>query len=212
MTNFSILNEWGIARLVCTPRILVGVSLKAGVTSLRRRTLEALSWRLTVFAGGYVASDGEGLPPFLTLLLMMMEMVATGPGLGLLPMSPFRMMGTVIINWGVRVHLAKVWARLLTKSLNHCLHIELKGENFLGGLPNQRTSCIMAEWTMWSTLATSTKEWLFTLRMRSWCAKCSHPVWGLWWWDGLTASKKILLAHLRSLLGCLGLFLWLAVR
>ena len=83
---------------MCTPRILVGVSLKAGVTSLRRRTLEALSWRLIVFAGGYVASDGEGLPQFLTLLLMMMEMVATGPGLGLLPMSPFRMMGTVIIN------------------------------------------------------------------------------------------------------------------
>ena len=46
-----------IARLVCTLRILVGASLEAGVTSLMRKILEACSWRLTFFAGGYAASD-----------------------------------------------------------------------------------------------------------------------------------------------------------
>ena len=112
-TNFLILNEGGTARLVCTPHILVGASLEAGVTSLTRRTLEALSWRLTVFARGYTASDEEGLLPILTLLLKMTEMVATGPGPGLLPMSPFCMMRTVIISREVRVHLAKVWAMML---------------------------------------------------------------------------------------------------
>ena len=40
-------------------------------------------------------------------LLLMMEMVVTGLGPGLLPVSLFRMMRTVITNGGVRVHLAK---------------------------------------------------------------------------------------------------------
>ena len=79
-TNFLILNEGGTARLVCTPRILVGASLEVGVTSLMKRILEACSWRLTVFAGGYAASDREGLPQILTLLLMMIEMVVTSQG------------------------------------------------------------------------------------------------------------------------------------
>ena len=52
-------------------------------------------------------SDGEGLPQILTLLLMMMEMVATGLGPGLLSVSLFHTMRTVITNGGVRVHLAK---------------------------------------------------------------------------------------------------------
>ena len=76
----STLSEGGTARLVCTPRILVRASLEVGVTSLMKRILEACSWRLTVFAGGYAASDREGLPQILTLLLMMIEMVVTSPG------------------------------------------------------------------------------------------------------------------------------------
>ena len=107
------LSKRGIVRLVCTPRILARASLEAGVISLIRRIPEACNWRLTVFAGGYVASDGEGLPQILTLLLMMMEMVAIGPGLGLLLVSLFCMMRTIITNGGVRVHLAKVWAMML---------------------------------------------------------------------------------------------------
>ena len=79
-TNFLILNEGGTVRLVCTPRILVGANLEVGVTSLMKRILEACSWRLTVFTGGYAASDGEGLPQILTLLLMMIKMVVTSPG------------------------------------------------------------------------------------------------------------------------------------
>ena len=78
-TNFSILNKGRTARLACTPRILVGASLKAGVTSLMRRIPGACNWRLIVFAGGYTVNDREGLPQIPTFLLMMTKMVATGP-------------------------------------------------------------------------------------------------------------------------------------
>ena len=100
-------------RLACTPRILAGASLEAGVTSLMRRIPKACSWRLTVFARGYATSDGEGLLQVLTLLLMTMEMVATGPSPRLLLVSLFRMMRTVIISRGVKVHLTKAWAMIL---------------------------------------------------------------------------------------------------
>jgi len=79
----------------------------------------------------------KGLPQILTLLLRIREMVATGPGPGLIPMSLFRTMKTVITSEGVKVYHTKVWvmmllAGLLTRSPNHYLHVELKGENFLG--------------------------------------------------------------------------------
>ena len=109
----STLSKGRTARLVCTLGILAKASLEVGVTSLMKRIPEACSWRLTIFVGGYAASDGEGLIQVLTLLLMMMEMVAIGPGLGLLPISLFRMMRIVITSEGVRVHLAKVWTMML---------------------------------------------------------------------------------------------------
>ena len=113
-------------------------------------------------------------------------------------------------------HLSKVqammlWVGLLDKSLNHRFLVKLKGESFLGNLLNQNSPCIMAEWTLWSTSATSTREWPFIPGTKPWCAKCSHLVWGPWRWDGSMVWKKVLLAPLRSLLGPLGLDLWLAV-
>ena len=78
-----------------------------------RRILEACSWRLTVFVGGYAESNGEQLPHILTLILMMMEMVAKGPSPGLLSVSHFHTIRTVITSGGVRVHLVKVWAMML---------------------------------------------------------------------------------------------------
>ena len=106
--NSSTLSEGGTGRLVCTPRILVGVNLKVEVTSLMKRILEACNWKLTACGEGCATSDGEGLFQILNLLLMMMEIVAIGPGLGHLPVSLFRTMRTVIISGGVRVHLVKV--------------------------------------------------------------------------------------------------------
>ena len=99
-------------RLVCTPRILAGVSLEAKATSLTRRIPEACSWRLTVFAEGYAASDEEELPQILTLFLTIREMVATGPGPRLILVSLFHTM-TIIMNGGVRFHPAKVWVMML---------------------------------------------------------------------------------------------------
>ena len=109
----STLSEGGTVRLVCTPRILAGANLEAGVTSLMRKIPEACSWRLIAFARSYAASGREGLPQTLTPPLMMIEMVATGPGLGLPSVSLFRMIKTVITSRGVRVHLAKVRATML---------------------------------------------------------------------------------------------------
>ena len=128
------------------------------------------------------------------------------------PSESFRAIRIAIISREVRVHLAKVWVMMLwaglwTRFLSHLLHVGLKEENFLGGLLNQHSPCIMVEQTMWSTLATSTREWLFTQRMRPWCARCSHLVWGLWRWDGSTNWKKVLITPLRSLLGHLWLVL-----
>ena len=78
-----------------------------------RRIPEACSWRLTVFVEGYAESNGERVPHILTFILMMMEMVTKGPGPGLLPVSHFHTMRTVITSGGVRVHLAKVWVMML---------------------------------------------------------------------------------------------------
>ena len=55
----STISEGGIVKLVCTPCILAGASLEEGVTSPTRRTPRACSWRLTVFTGGYAASNEE---------------------------------------------------------------------------------------------------------------------------------------------------------
>ena len=112
-TNFSILNERGTARLVCTPFILVGASLEVGVTSLVWRILEACSWRLIIFVGGYNASDREGLHHTLTLFLMMLEMAVIGPGQGLLLVSLFHVMRITIMSARIRAHHAKAWETML---------------------------------------------------------------------------------------------------
>ena len=141
-------------------------------------------------------------------LLMMMKVVATGLGLGLPLMSLFHMMRTVITDEGVKTHLAKVWAMmlwvgLLTRSLNHRLRVELKGENFLGGLLSQHSPCIMVEWTLWSTLATSTREWSFTPGTKPWCAmfpSSLEPV-AMRWFDGL---KEGFISSFRELTRAFG--------
>ena len=142
--------------------------------------------------------------------------LAIGLGPGLFPVSPFRVIRIIIIGGGRRVCLTKVWtitlwARLWIRFSSHLLPIGLKVENFLNGLLSQHSLCTMAKQTQSSTLVTSTRRWSFTLRMKPWYAKCSHPVWGLWQWDGSMVWEKVLLAPLRSSLGHLGFVLWLAV-
>ena len=109
----STLSEGGTGRLVCIPHILVGVSLEVEVISLMKRILEACSCKLTTCGEGCAASNREGLLKILTFLLLMMEIIATGPGPGLLLVSLFCTMRTIIISGRVRVHLAKVWAMML---------------------------------------------------------------------------------------------------
>ena len=109
----STLSGRGTKWLVCILCILVGVSLEMEVTSLMKRILEVCSWKLIACGESCAASDREGLPQILTFLLMMTKMIATGPGLGLLPVSLFHKVRTIIITGGVKVYLAKVWAMML---------------------------------------------------------------------------------------------------
>ena len=109
----STLSRGETVRLVRTPRILARGSLEGGVTSPTRRIAEACNWRLTIFAGGCVASDEGGLPRILTLPLRMQRMVATGLGLGLLPVSLFHTTKTITMSGGVRVCHTMVWAMTL---------------------------------------------------------------------------------------------------
>ena len=109
----STLSRGRTASLVCTPRILARASLEKGVTSATRRTPGSCIWRLTVFAGSYAASDEEGLPQTLTLLLRTRKMVATGLGLGHLSVSLFRMMNIVTTSGGARICRIKAWLMTL---------------------------------------------------------------------------------------------------
>ena len=85
----SILSEEGIKKLVGIQRMIVGVSLEVGVTSLMERILGTCNWRSTIYGGSYVVSDGEGLLPVWNLLLMMIGTIVTGPNQRLLPVSLF---------------------------------------------------------------------------------------------------------------------------
>ena len=83
------------------------------------------------------------------------------------------------------------WAGPCAKFLSHRLHVGLNKENFLGDLLNQRLPCIMVEQTLWSTLATSTKEWPFTQRIKLMCKvfpSSLGPV-VMRWFDGLRESS-----------------------
>ena len=125
-------------------------------------------------------------------------------------------MRTVIIGGEAKVHLIGAWVMMLwakpcAKFLSHHLRIGLKEENFLGDLLSQHLPCIIVEQTLWSTSATSTKQWLFSQRMNPWCARCSHLAWGQQWWNGLMVWGKVQLTPLRSLLECLELALLLVV-
>ena len=95
------------------PHILVGANLKMGVTSLMKRILDACNWKLTICKGDYAASDVEELLQVLTLLLMMIEIIATGLGQGLLSANLFHVMRITIIGREGKVRLTKVWATML---------------------------------------------------------------------------------------------------
>ena len=74
------LNVREIVKLVYILLKLVGASLEIGVTSLMKRILKACNWRLTVYRGGYAASDEERFIQALTPLLMTMGTAAIGLG------------------------------------------------------------------------------------------------------------------------------------
>ena len=102
------MSEEGTKRLVFIPHILIGANLEVGVMSLMKKTLGACYWRLTVYEGGYAASNVGELLQVLAPLLMMIVIIATAPGLRLLPMSLFRVMRITIIGREGGVCLVKV--------------------------------------------------------------------------------------------------------
>ena len=109
----STLNVGEIMKSMYILLKLVGASLEVRATSLMKRILEAYSWRLIVYEGGYAASNGERLLQDLIPLRMMMGMATIGLGQGLPPVNLFRMMRVTIISVGIRVHLTKASTAML---------------------------------------------------------------------------------------------------
>ena len=116
-TSFSISSGEGTKRLACIPRILEEVSLEVEVTCLMKRILGACNCRLTIYKGGYVASDVKQTLQVLAPLLIMIVIIAIGLSPGLLPVSPFRVIRVIIIGREGRVRLTKVWAMTLRVGL-----------------------------------------------------------------------------------------------
>ena len=174
-----------------TPHTLAEAILVVGVTSPMRKILEACRWRLTSCEGGYVANDVGGLPLVLTIYLAVIVIITIGLGQGLPPVSHFCVTRSVVIGGEGKIHLTGAWATMLwvgpwIRFLSHLLPEGLKWGSFFGGLLIQRSLSTMVGRTLWSMWATLTRGWLFIRRMKSWCARCSHPVWGMWRWDGST--------------------------
>ena len=78
-----------------------------GVIFLIRRIPKPYSLRLTVCEGRYAVSDGEELLQILTFLLLMIGMVVTEPGQGLIPISLSHVMRIIIMSVKIGAHLAK---------------------------------------------------------------------------------------------------------
>ena len=94
---------------------------------------------------------------------MVIVIIATASGPGLLLVSLFHVMRITIIGEEGRVRLIKVWATMVwvglsIRFLNHLLLVRLGEKNFLSGLLSQRLLCITVDQTLWSMLATSTRE------------------------------------------------------
>ena len=113
----STLSGGGTGSLACIPRTLGEVSLEVDVTSCMKRILGACNWRLIVYEGGYVASDVGHPLQVLAPLLMMIVILAIGPGPRLLLVSPFRVIRIIIIGGEGRVCLTKVRAMMLWTGL-----------------------------------------------------------------------------------------------
>ena len=109
----STLSEGGTESLACIQRTLGEVSLEMEATSRMKRILGVCNWRLTIYEGGYAASDTKQPLQVLTLLLVMIVILAIGQGPGLLLVSPFCVNRIVIINGEGRIRLARAWETTL---------------------------------------------------------------------------------------------------
>ena len=109
----STLSEGGTESLACIQRTLGEVSLEMEAISRMKRILGVCNWRLTIYEGGYAASNTKQPLQVLTLLLGMTMILAIGQGPGLLLVSPFCVNRIVIINGEGRIRLARAWATTL---------------------------------------------------------------------------------------------------
>ena len=185
-------NASKIEKVACIPHILVEVTLEVKVTSLRSRTTEPCKGRLTIKRRSYAMHDEDELPPSLTPFLMVRRTSVIDVDQGLLLASLSHMKRNTILNIDTRARLVKawkmtLWAKHWTRFPSCSSRARLKGQYFLGGSISQRSPSTMVEWTQWSMWATSIKKWLSIPKIEPWCARCSHPVWDPWRWDGSTA-------------------------
>ena len=91
-----------------------------------------------------------------------------------------------------------LWVGHSTKFPNYLSRAGLKEGDFLSGSISPLSPCTMVEQTSWSMLAISIREWLCTLKTRSWCVRYSHPAWGLWRWGGSMVWVQVSSIPLRN--------------
>ena len=188
---------------MCILPIQVGVILGVVATSLMRKIPKPCSWRLATWREAYATNSKSELFSTLTSLSTGKRMVVIGADQGLLLTSLSRMMKTTIMSFEIEIHLWYTWEIMLwikhsTKFPDHLSRARLREEDFLNSSLSPRSPCTMVEQTLWSMLAISIKEWLYTPRTWSWCVRYSHPAWGLWRWGGLMVWVPVPLIPLRN--------------
>ena len=170
--------------------ILVEAKLVVKVMFIRRRMLETCRGRLIIWKEACAMNNESELYPTQTSFLEAKKMIAIGAGQELHPVSPSHMIGIIIMSVGIESRLRSVWEITLwvkhsTRFPGSLSRVGSKWGDFLSGFLNPHSPYTMEGRTLWSTLATSIRGWPCTPRTSLWCARCSHPIWGLWRWGGL---------------------------
>ena len=158
---------------------------------LRRRMPETCRGRLIIWKEACAMNNESELHPILISLLGAKRMIFIGAGRELHLASPSHMIGIIIMSAGIESHLRSAWETMMwakhSTRFPGCLScVGSKKGDFLSGFLNPHLPCTTEGRTLWSMLATSIRGWPYTPKTSLWCVRCSHPVWGLWRWGGLT--------------------------
>ena len=188
------LNEEETGREVYALPTPIRVNIGVNTIYLMRRMPETCRKRLITWREVYVThAEGELLPTLITLP-MMKKTKNTYRGQELPPANLSHTMKstamdveTVIHPWGVWWMMS--WVKHSIKFPNRPSHIGLRKGNSLDDLPNLLLPCITVGLILLNISVTLIKRWLYTPKMKPWCARFSHQsgAYGyevVWWFEG----------------------------